>query len=406
MTLLPRILIPLLILALGFGAWKWLGKPIEEPTPVRQVRQKLKTTRLELHRTRFPVILETQGTIRAHHTTILTAQVSGTVLKISDAFDDGAFFDEGEILLELDPADLQAQKVASESRLARAEAALAQEEARAKQARLNWEDIGYKDAPSPLVLRIPQLKEANANITAARADLDQALRNLERSKIRAPFAGRVKSRMVGLGQAVGGTTPLGEIFATDYAEIRLPLSASQLTFARLPSKENDSPVNVTLTDALSSNSSPGTSPQTWQAKIVRTEGALDDASRELFAIARIDDPFGLQSGKPELRIGQPVRAAVEGVTLDDVFVLPRSALRGVNRVFLIEKENLTIQRTDVQALWSTSEVLVVRDGFEEGDWLATSRLPYAPNGAPVDIVEEASAADVETNPKPAKSSGS
>lgn len=391
MAMLSRILVPVFILIVGFGAWKWLSKPVEEPKPERQPRQKLETTKLELSRTDFPVILETQGTVRAHHTTTLTAQVSGTVMNVSSVFEDGAFFDAGDILLELDPADLEALLVASESRLARAEAAMAQEEARAKQARLNWEDIGYKEEPSPLVLRVPQLKEASANVTAARADLDQATRNLERAKIRAPFAGRVKSRLVGLGQAVGGTTPLGEIFATDYAEIRLPLSAAQIAFAKLPNREDDAPVHVTLTDALGS----APVPHSWVAKIVRTEGALDESSRELFAIARIDDPFGLASGNPELRIGQPVRAAVEGVILKDVFVIPRSALRGVDRVFLIEREELAIQRANVKALWSTADALVVRDGFEEGDWLATSRLPYAPNGAPVKIIEAPAA---ETSP--------
>lgn len=383
-----RILVPLLILALGFGAWKWLGQPIPEPEPGHHEPQKLETTKLELRRTRFPVILETQGTVRAHHTTTLTAQVSGTVKVISPVFEDGAFFNEGDVLLELDPSDLEALKVASESRLARAEAALAQEEAKAKQAKLNWEDIGYTDEPSPLVLRVPQLKEATANVTAALADLDQARRNLERAKVRAPFAGRVKARQVGLGQAVGGTTPLGEIFATDYAEVRLPLSATQIAFAKLPTREDDAPVKVTLTDALGSPDDP----HTWEATIVRTEGSLDDASRELFTIARIDDPFGLESGNPELRIGQPVRAAVEGVTLEDVFVLPRNALRGVNRVYLIERPDQTIQRTDVTPLWSTPDALVVRDGLEEGDWLATSRMPYAPNGAEVNIIEEAEAA--------------
>lgn len=400
--MLSRIFVPVIILALGVGAWMWLGLPVEEPKPERHPPQKLSTTRIELKRTRFPVILETQGTVRAHHPTTLTAQVSGTVKSVSPQFEDGAFFKKGDVLLELDPADLSALRVASESRLARAEAALAQEEARAKQARLNWEDIGYKEEPSPLVLRVPQLKEASANVTAAQADLDQAQRNLDRAQIRAPFDGRVKSRLVGLGQAVGGTTPLGEIFATDYAEIRLPLSATQLAFARLPSLADDAPVNVTLTDALN----PDSEPHTWAAKIVRTEGTLDDASRELFTIARIDDPFGLRSGNPELRIGQPVRAAVEGIILDDVFVLPRNALRGVNRVFLIDRQKLTIQRTDLDAIWSTPDSLVVRDGFQDGDWLATSRLPYAPNGSAVEIIEPISTAEAAEPATASKLGGS
>ncbi len=388
--MLVRILIPVFIVILGFGAWKFLGVKEEPPVSRERPPQRLKTERLILSRTDFPVLLESQGTVRAHHSTTLTSQVEGTIASISPSFEDGAFFDEGEILAELDPFDLEAELIASESRLAQAEAALAQEEARAKQAALNWEDIGYTEAPSPLVLRVPQLKEANANVTAARANVDQATRNLERAKIRAPFAGRVRTRLVGPGQAVGGTTSLGEIFATGIAEVRLPLSAGQLAFVRLPTREDDAPVPVTLTDALGNPDV--ASVHSWKARIVRTEGALDEASRELFAIARIEDPFGLQSGNPELRIGQPVRASIDGIVLKDIFVLPRTALRGVNRVYLIDKETITIQRTTIEPIWSTTDVLVVRDGLQAGDWLATSRLPYAPNDAPAEIIDPPPAA--------------
>ena len=383
--MIVRILIPILILALGYGGWRWLGVPVEEPAPVRQPPQKLKTERLELAKVDFPVVLDSQGTVRAHHTTTLSPLVGGTLVKIHPAFEGGAFFKEGEVLAELDPADLRAALVSAESRLAQAEAALAQEEARGKQARLNWEDIGYEGEPSPLVLRVPQMKEAQANVSAARANLDQATRNLERSSIRAPFDGRVKTRMVGLGQAVSPTTALGEIFATDFAEVRLPLSPAQLSFVKLPSRDEDTPVEVTLVDALGDPDDPDV--PSWKAHIVRSEGALDESSRELFAIARIDDPFGLESGNPELRIGQPVRAAVRGVVLKEVFVIPRTALRGVNRIYMIEREGVTIQRAEIAPVFSTADVLVVREGLEAGQWIATSRLPYAPNGAPVEIVE-------------------
>ena len=342
-----RVLIPFVILIIGaLVAWR-AGIPVETPKPEPAAPQVLKTEILELQRTNFPVMLDSQGTVRAHFTTTLTPQVAGTISAVHPNFEDGAFFKKDEILAELDPADFKVAVSSAESGLARAQAALIQEEARAKQARLNWDDLGYEEEPSDLVLRIPQMKEAKANVDAAQADLEQALRNLERTKIRAPFDGRVQKRAVGLGQAVGGSTPLGEIFATDFAEIRLPLSPRQLPFVTLPSKEGDPEVKVTLRDALDSPDAPS-----WEARIVRTEGTLDESSRELFAIARIDDPFGVQSGKRPLLIGQPVRATIEGTELKNVFVLPRHALRGVNRIYLVYKLHPTIIRTTIETLWS------------------------------------------------------
>ena len=391
-----RVLIPFVILIIGaLVAWR-AGIPVETPKPEPAAPQVLKTEILELQRTNFPVMLDSQGTVRAHFTTTLTPQVAGTISAVHPNFEDGAFFKKDEILVELDPADFKVAVSSAESGLARAQAALIQEEARAKQARLNWDDLGYEEEPSDLVLRIPQMKEAKANVDAAQADLEQALRNLERTKIRAPFDGRVQKRAVGLGQAVGGSTPLGEIFATDFAEIRLPLSPRQLPFVTLPSKEGDPEIKVTLRDALDSPDAPS-----WEARIVRTEGTLDESSRELFAIARIDDPFGVQSGKRPLLIGQPVRATIEGTELKNVFVLPRHALRGVNRIYLVDKLHPTIIRTTIEPLWSDEEILVVRDGLEAGQWLSVTRLPYAPDGAPVEIVKPAGEAASIAPGKPA-----
>lgn len=395
--MVTRFIIPLLILALGYGAWTWLGTPAEPPKLNKQPARLIKTERLILNRTNFPIVLESQGTVRAHHEATVTSQVPGTVIKVHPEFEDGAFFREGQILIELDAGDLKAKLSSAESRLARAEAQLAQEEAKAKQARLNWEDIGYEEEPSPLVLRIPQLKDAQAQLKAASTDVDQAQRELARAKVRAPFDGRVKSRLVGLGQTVSGTTALGEIFATDFAEIRLPLAADQLRFVNLPKRDGHPAVPVTLTDALTTNSAD--EPGSWEAQIIRTEGALDEGSRELFVIARIEDPFGIQSSKAELRIGQPVRAAIKGITLRDVFLIPRKTLRGINRIYLIDQTQMTLSRQTIQPVWSTEETVIVREGIDDGTWLASSTLPYAPLGAPVEIIDSnnAMASDPDAN---------
>lgn len=376
-----RVIVPISILALGGGAWYYLGKPVEKPKPVALPEQLIKTEVLELRPRDYQVWIDSQGSVRAHYVTTITPLVNGTISVLHPCFEDGAFFEKDQVLAELDPADFAANLAAAEARLARAEAALQQEQARAKQARLNWEDIGYDEEPSDLVLRVPQLKEAQASVKAATADLDQARRNLERTKIRAPFAGRVKIRNVGLGQAVGGNAALGEVFASDYAEIRLPISPAQLDFVKLPAEESDPPVAVRLTDASGVSNH-----HQWQAEIVRTEGTLDETTRELFAIARIQDPFGRLKQSPPLRIGQPLRAQIQGVLLPQVFVIPRKALRGVNRVYMVEQEPPLLTRKTIIPTWSTAEEIVVQEGFTHGEKLCVSSLTYAVEGAKVEII--------------------
>lgn len=398
MQRLLRILIPLAILAVGIGAWKWLGQSPEPPSPHMRPPRILQAEVLELQRTSFPVTLQSQGAIRAHHMTTLTPLVGGRIVTVHPAFEDGAFFKQNDPLVEVDPADYRAALSGARARVARAEAALAQEQARAKQAKLNWEEIGYDEPASDLVLRVPQLKEAEANVEAAEADLDQAARDLERTVIRAPFDGRVRNRNIGLGQTVSPGTALGEIFTTDYAEVRLSLTPRQLAFVNLPDHDDDPPVHTTLTDALGAGSD-----SKREATIMRTEGTLDESSRELFAIARIDDPFGLKSGLPPLRLGQPVRAVIEGIVLDDVFVIPRHSMRGIDQIHLVEND--TLQRHKIVPLWSNDDVVIVRDGLEPGQLLVTSRLPYSPDGAPVEIVEAPAAAATPEDGEPEADAG-
>jgi hypothetical protein len=139
-----------------------------------------------------------------------------------------------------------------------------------------------------------------------------------------------------------------------------------------------------LTDAIGVEN-----PASWKAQIVRTEGTLDEATKELFVIARIDDPFGRISKTAPLRIGQPVRARIEGKILQKVFVLPRSSLRGVNRVYFVTQNPSMIEKREILPIWSTTTELIVRDGISAGEKLSISRLPYAPDGAKVEIIAPA-----------------
>lgn len=409
-----HILIPLVILALGVGAFvgmkglKEMGFKLNQdqkkatgPKRGKFAQPKIKTRVMALEKSDHTVELLSQGVIRPHNSTTLTSQVSGRVASLSPQFEDGAFFKQGDILLKLDTADYLTDQESAKAQLARAEASFAQEQARAKQALLNWKDAGFEEEASDLVLRKPQLREANANVSSAKSSLERATRNLSRTQVRAPYDGRVRKRNIGLGQQIGASTALGEIFSTDFAEVRLPLTTRDLTYYTPPNKPNaQTPSeNITFSSILSTNNTP--EPTHWLGSVLRAEGELDTDSKQLFIIARIDDPFALASEKSPLFIGQPVRATIPATTLKDIYAIPRTALSELNEILIIRDEKL--KRIKIEPIWSSSTLIIIRNGILPGDQLCTTRLPYAPEGAPVEILPEKTSN--ENTPAPSRKRG-
>jgi hypothetical protein len=177
---------------------------------------------------------------------------------------------------------------------------------------------------------------------------------------------------------VGASTNLGEIYATDSAEIRLPLSSIQLEQITIDEQGNQS-IPVTLTDAINSNNK-----TIWKANIKHVEGELDESSRELFVIAHIADPFGIISNSPPLRINQPVKAIIIGNTLKGAYIIDRKYLYGADEIILIEDGQ--IQRQKINIIWTTLDSVITQDAKLEGKTIATSRLGFATDGSPVEII--------------------
>ena len=381
-----RLILPLMFLGTGWVAFDHWMKPEVREKRQRGLPQLPKTRVIELNVVDFEPQIETSGVIRAHNQITLTSQVSGRIVATHPQFEDGAYFEEGTVLVELDKADFKTAVASAKSQQAQALAILAQEQTRAKQARLDWEDLGYEEEPSDLVLRVPQLREAEARVEAAAAQLEQAERGLERCQIRAPFDGRMRQRMVGVSQTISSGTSLASIFAVDYAEVRLPIEARHMRFLELPEEASDSPVKIILRDALDESNK--VEREAW---IVRTEGALNEQSLDLFAIARIDDPFGRESGKAPLRIGQPVSAKVPGRPFENVVVIPRKAVRQLSRITVVDRDSHIITKRMVTPLWENDTDLVVSDEFlVDGTLLATAYLVYTPDGTPVEILPDPS----------------
>jgi RND family efflux transporter MFP subunit len=376
--------LPVLILTGGIAIFAWLSmtKPVAErrtpPEPVIQVEA------VRLQPVDYTVTITSQGTVRARTESTLIPEVSGRILSISPKFREGGFFAEGDILLEIDPSDYLTAVTVAEANLAEARVRLAEEAAQANQAKRDWERLGAGDSPSDLVLRQPQLALARANVAASEARLQQARRDLDRTRVTAPYDGRVMTKRVDVGQVVSPGNLLAEIYAVDYAEIRLPLNSDQyamLELAQVVRGEEQEETNIPVT--LSASFGPET--VTWEGRVVRVEGAIDTRSRQIYVVAQVDDPYGPEQRTP-LKVGLFVEARIEGKQLADVYVLPRTALRESRYVLTIDDEN-RLKRVEVTPLWSDANQVIFREpSIQPGTRVSLTQMALAIDGMHVVVV--------------------
>lgn len=382
-----RILLPLIVLG-GCGALAW-WIVMTKPEP-RQRNFNPGATQVEVYTLSpgsYQVELETQGTVQARTESTLVSEVRGRILEIGPNFQEGAFFEEGEILLRIDPRDYETELVVAEGNLSQMQLALAEEQARSDQALQDWKRLNLGEEPSELVLRTPQLKRAQANVASAQARLETAQRDLGKTEIKAPYAGRILTKNVDVGQYVAPGNQLAEIYSVDFAKVRLPLTETQLTFLGLPEiyrgeqpTFQDGP-NVTLSSTVAGKT------HEWRGRIVRAEGSFDTRTRQLFVIAQVRNPYGrVDSERPPLKVGSFVKAKIRGKTLEDVYVVPRRLLRENSFVLTADEDHL-LRRKPVNIVWQNDRSIVVDKGLEHGDRIVLTDVPFALEALPVVATE-------------------
>ena len=350
---LGKFLIAALITGLGLAAAGLVltGKP--KPTaspPAEPLRPVVSVLEVEPEAISLPVV--TQGTVEARRRISLVAQVAGKVESVADGFVEGAFFDAGDVLLEVEQADYQFAIARAESQLAAAQQRLAEERGRNRQAEREWRELGSVEA-NDLFLRKPQMRAAQAALAAARADLAEAELALARTQIRAPFAGRIEVKRVDLGQYLTPGTPVAEIYATEVVAIPLPLNDSQLGALGLPLYAN---AELGRTAVLSAQF--GGQEWQWQAEIRRVEAVVDRQSRVVNAIAEVRNPFQPDnSGRPPLTPGMFVQAEIPTPPVAGLVRLPATALRSDDTVLVVDsgdrlvRQPVEVRRRSVAWAW-------------------------------------------------------
>ncbi|MDX1644767.1 MAG: efflux RND transporter periplasmic adaptor subunit [Thermoanaerobaculia bacterium] len=374
MSRVRTIVLPLAVVLFGVAAAVVIirAKPEVErqatrtPDPVVRV--------VEAHPGSLLLTVPSQGTVEPRVESTLVAQVAGEIAHVTPAFATGAFFERGELLLEIDRRDYELALDRAEAELARARLRLEQEEAQAVVAREEWEELG-EGAPSALTLRQPQLAEARAALRAAEAAQERAELDLDRTRVRAPFAGRVRAKRADLGQFVAPGTPLADLFSIDTAEVVLPIPQDQIAFLDLSlGAQEGGGARVVLRADL------GGRRGEWEGRVVRTGGEIDPRSRMLHLIAEVDDPYGRRGGEREvLPMGLFVDAVIVGRRVEGIYELPRTALRDHRRLLVLENGDRLRYRS-IELLRVERDTILVSDGLAPGDKVCVSTLEAVVDG--------------------------
>ena len=315
----------------------------------------------------------TNGEVKPLNEINLISQVSGQIVKAASEFVDGGIIKAGSPLVWIDDRDYKLAVISAESRVAQASKLLEREIAESELAKNDWEELGIGEA-SPLTLRIPQLKEAEAAEKAALADLEKAKLNLERTVVKLPFQGIIRQKKTGVGQFVGTGSILATAFSTEEVLIALPLTDTELSYLGLPlAYEEETTLSGPKVNFYSLVSNKNSE---WTGRIVRTAGSIDPLTRLVYVYAEVINPY---QQSPPLAIGMFVDAVIEGKTIKDGFLIPNSAINNNSKIYIINKsDNLEIR--EIEVLGTENDNVIIKGEISEGERVVVSPLNNAKDG--------------------------
>jgi len=380
-----KILLPVAIVAVaGLAAWglSQMGEPPEQREPA-QAALLVEAVAPRISEGAF--VIRGQGNVTPRNETGLVSEVSGKVMWLSEKFVSGGVFASGEVLARIDPSDYQTALLAARAELAAARATLADEQARSDAAREDFRRLyGDSRQPSDLLLRLPQVARATAAVQAQEAAVARAQRDLERTEIKLPFNGMIRSRNIDLGEYVSVGGNLGTAFSTDVAEVRVPLSQNDLAFLDISFSSGAESLDrpVSLIGRVAGQ------PVRRDARLVRTEGVVDNTTRLTYVVAELRDPYALEPGnqEPPLPVGTFVEAAIDGRDASGLAVLPNEALHDGNRIYLAdEQEQLRIRQVDV--IRSTPREVYIGNDLEPDARVIVTAIPTPIPGLKLNVRE-------------------
>lgn len=375
-----KVMLPIVILLFGCAvAWMLIDSRSDlnqslpqNDIPAVQVVQAIPQT--------LTLNIYSQGVVTPRTEIDLIPEVGGRIIKLHSVFVTGGGFKAGDVLVTIDPRDYDHAIVRAQALVAEAKHRLAREEEEAGQSRYEWQVLSKERPPTPLMLREPQLAEARAKLKAAEADLVHARLLRNRCEWRAPFSGKIREKLVGLGQFVQPGVTLARLYATDIAEIRLPITKDQLSYIDWPieSQGNRGKQPRILPKVILSTQYSGIK-KLWEGHIIRLEGAFNETTGLVYVVAEINWEHTKKDNNFPLLPGLFVQAEIKGRAQPNLFRLPRESVNANRTILAIDAQG-RLRIRHVHFLRIETNYVLVRDGLEVGDLIVTSSIPVPIEG--------------------------
>lgn len=388
-----QALFAIVVIALGVFVTVVLVKLKKPPQQIEQevLAPLVKIERLEVKD--IPMVVHGNGTVQPKVEVSIVPEVAGKVVYVHPELKVGGFIRADEKILQIDPRDYELAVQQADATVQDAKVKLDTELAEADVARKEWSQLNPGIEPtSPLVLREPQIRKARAALESAEAQLAVAKLKLERTSLSLPFDALIISEQVDLGQYIVAGQSLASAYGTEAVEIEVPLEDKELAWfdvfdLSVPKKVDDTKIKQAT--ALVKANFAGAE-HTWQGRVVRTTGQVDQTSRMIPIVVEVDKPFDSSEGKPPLLPGVFADVYIEGRMLKKALAIPRDAIREGDKVWLVNDNmlhirTLNIVRTDKNFAYTST-------GIDDGAQIITSSLDVAIEGMQIrtqgDVVED------------------
>lgn len=390
-----QILVPLVILGGGAFLAKRIADKAKKPSAEAPVDTRPRVRLVQATTEDVRLDIRSQGNVQPLRTAELSTEVGGRIVTTADALRAGGSFRAGDELLRLDATDFELAVVQQEAAVARADLRLQQERAEADAAVRAWRELEGERQAEPLVVRAPQIRDAEAELAAARALLAKRKLDLQRTRVLAPFAGRVQSVVADLGQTVQPGQRIATLFDTTAVEVPLPIPLDEAAFADLPL--HGAPDGVSGPKVLLAAEFGGQRAE-WHGRVVRIASEIDRRTRQMTVIARVDAP---DRATVPLLLGMFVTATIEGRLTPNTLHLPLAAMQrgklwiarsvsvpdwsegqlGHRTETTLHGRQVMVQRTDGQRLW-------IAAGLAPGEAVCVTPLETPTDGVSVRVVDE------------------